>query len=106
MSVTDINPVTINTYANGFGKWCADVRFDPPLSENDDRPEHNLVAQWPAVCMAAREAIIDQLIQREQKTNETVDEARTRITESLPNLQLMAKDNDDLDRTHSVTLGE
>ncbi|MET3172883.1 UNVERIFIED_ORG: hypothetical protein ABIB52_000711 [Arthrobacter sp. UYCu721] len=106
MSVPLTNQLTISTYANGFGRWCADVSFNPPLSESDDRPEHNLVGQWPAVCMAAREAIIDQLVPREQKTTETEAQVRARLTEALPNLQLLTKNNDGLNLTHSVTLGE
>jgi hypothetical protein len=100
------NELTINTYANGFGRWCAYVTFNPPLSGSDDRPAHNLATQWPVARDAAREAIVKELVLRERKTRETEAQAQDRITDSLPALHLIAKEKDGQGLIRSVTLGE
>jgi hypothetical protein len=100
------NELAIRTYANGFGRWCAYVTFNPPLSGFDDRPAHNLATQWTVARDAAREAIIEELVLRERTTSETEAQARDRITDSLPALHLIAKEKDGMGRTLSVTLGE
>jgi hypothetical protein len=109
-TATSIEPATnelnIKTYANGFGRWCAYVTFNPPLSGSDDRPAHNLATQWPVAREAAREAIVEELVLRERTTRETEAQARGRITDSLPALQLLAKEKDGLGLIRSVTLGE
>lgn len=100
------NELTIQTYANGFGRWCAYVTFNPPLSGSDDRPAHNLSTQMPVAREAAREAIIKELVLRERTTRETEAQARERITDSLPELQLITKVKDGRGLIVSVTLGE
>lgn len=100
------NELAIKTYADGFGRWCAYVIFNPPLSGTDDRPAHSLSTQWPAVRDAAREAIVKELVLRERTSHETEAQARDRITESLPVLQLIAKEKDAAGLIRSVTLGE
>lgn len=100
------NDLSITTYADGFGRWCAYVVFNPPLSGSDDRTAHNLATQWPAAREAAREAITKELVLRERTTRETEDQARERITDSLPALRLIAKERDGQGLIKSVTLGE
>ncbi|MCB5280464.1 hypothetical protein [Arthrobacter sp. ES1] len=100
------NEFTIRTYANGFGRWCAYVTFNPPLSGTDDRAAHNMATQMPVARDAAREAIINELVLRERTTRETEDQARARITDSLPDLHLIAKEKDASGLIRSVTLGE
>jgi hypothetical protein len=96
------NKYGIATYADGFGRWCAYVTFNPPLSGSDDRTAHNLATQWPV----AREAIVKELVLRERTTRETEAQARERITDSLPELRLIAKEKDGQGLVRSVTLGE
>lgn len=100
------NEFTIKTYANGFGRWCAYVTFNPPLSGSDDRPAHNLSTQMPVAREAAREVIIKELVLRERTTRETEAQARERITDSLPELRLIAKEKDGQGLIKSFTFGE
>lgn len=103
---TATNDFGIATYADGFGRWCAYVTFHPPLSGSDERAAHNLATQMPAARDAARRAITDELVIRERTTRETEDQARARITDSLPELRLIGKVKDAQGLTLSVTLGE
>jgi hypothetical protein len=100
------NDFGIATYADGYGRWCAYVTFHPPLSGSDDRAAHSLATQLPGARDAAREAIVDELVVRERTTRETEEQARTRITDSLPALRLIAKEKDAHGLILSVTLGE
>ena len=103
---TATNNLGIATYADGYGRWCAYVTFHPPLSGSDERAAHNLATQMPAARDAARVAIINELVVRERTTQETEDQARARITDSLPELRLIAKEKDAQGLVLSVTLGE
>lgn len=100
------NQIAIRTYADGFGQWRAEVTLDPPLSDTEERPEANLAAQWPAVTQAAREAIIEELVQRHQLNHETEAQARSRLTEYLHNVKLLETTGDELGRVCAVTFGE
>jgi len=100
------NDFGIATYADGYGRWCAYVTFHPPLSGSDERAAHSLATQMPAARDAAREAIINELVVRERTTHETEAQARERITDSLPDLQLITKVKDGRGLIVSVTLGE
>lgn len=103
---TATNELAIATYADGFGRWCAYITFNPPLSGADDRAAHNLSTQMPVARDAARGAIINELVLRERTVRETEDQARERIADSLPVLQLIAKEKDAAGLIRSVTLGE
>lgn len=103
---TATNNFGLATYADGFGRWCAYVTFNPPLSGSDDRTAHNLSTQMPVARDAAREAIINELVLRERTTRETEAQARERLTDSLPELRLIAKERDGQGLIKSVTLGE
>lgn len=97
--------LAITTYANGFGRWFAYVVVSPPLSDSglsSDAP----TAQWQRVREAAREAVITELVLRERKTTETEAQARARMDEALPALQLIATENDGEGSTSSATFGE
>lgn len=101
------NKLSITTHANGFGLWRAEITFNPPLSETAQLgPASDLVTQWPAICLAAREAILDELVPREQKTNESLDEVRLRLEGTLPAMQILIKNTDSLGLCTSVTMGE
>lgn len=103
---TATNNLGIATYADGYGRWCAYVTFHPPLSGADDRAAHSLATQMPGARDAAREAIINELVLRERTTRETEEQARTRISDSLPDLSLIAKEKDAQGLVLSVTLRE
>lgn len=99
--------LTIDTFANDFGRWCAYIRFNPPLpGAAEQTPEENLTTQWDTVHEAARGAILDQLVQREQKTYENETQARARLTAAMSSLQLISKNADILGHIHSITLAE
>lgn len=97
---------TITTWANGFGQWRARVEFPHTLSENDPRPEYNLHHHWANLRRKARTAIINELVQREQKTNETREAAVSRIRQALPNLHVIDQGLTAQNTWTSVTFGE
>lgn len=94
------------TSANGFGLWSAKVVFTHTLSESDPRREFNIQAQLSNIRRAARKAIINELVAREQTTNETEASARARVGKSLGRLEVTASDVDAMNCWHSITLGE
>ena len=96
----------VNVYADGFGRWHAEVRFPTTLSESDPRPEYNLGHQWESIRRVARNAIVREITDREQKTWETRNEAARRIRRTLPRLVVIDQDLDAMNRWHGVTLGE
>lgn len=101
------NKLTITTGANGFGLWRANITFNPPLSETAQLgPASDLVRQWPAICQAARDAILDELVPREQKTGETEAQTRARLDDALPEMQLIEKKIDGMGLCTSVVFGE
>ena len=96
----------VRTEADGFGLWMATVEFTHALSESDPRREFNLQAQLSNIRRAARKAIIDELVAREQKTNESESAARARVSISLGRLHIIDSDVDAMNRWHSITLSE
>lgn len=96
----------VSTEADGFGLWLATVEFTHALSESDPRREFNLQAQLSNIRRAARKAIIDELVAREQKTNESESDARARVSVSLERLHIIDSDVDAMNRWHSITLSE
>ncbi|WP_155838696.1 hypothetical protein [Arthrobacter castelli] len=97
---------TINTFADGFGRWRALVIFTHSLSESDLRPEFNLGHRWPRLRARARAMILNDLVDREQKTGESRPDAELRVGQSLPRLVVIAREIDSLNRWHGVTFGE
>ena len=76
MSVVDIEDMEIHgsAWANGLGVWYASVSVAPV---NGTTPP-----MW-SLKMKARELILRELVERERKTWETLDNARSRIGEVL-----------------------
>lgn len=96
----------VSTEADGFGLWLATVEFTHALSESDPRREFNLQAQLSNIRRAARKAIIDEIVAREQKMNESESAARARVSISLGRLHIIDSDVDAMNRWHSITLSE
>lgn len=97
---------SVSTFADGFGRWRAQVEFSRTLSESDPRPEFNLGHQLKAIRTKARSAIVDEIVAREQKTAETRANAEHRIRASLPNLVVVKQGINSMNTWHGVTLGE
>src|SRR5699024_6859544 len=97
---------SISTSADGYGRWRAKVEFSRTLSESDPREEFSLHHHWPTVRLRARKAIVDELVQREQKTGECRGAAQRPLTHGLPNLVVISQDIDSMNCWHGVTLGE
>lgn len=97
---------SVNTFADDFGRWRAQVEFSRTLSESDPRPEFNLGHQLKAIRAKARTAIVSAIADREQKTTETRANAEHRIRTSLPNLVVIKQGIDSMNTWHGVTLGE
>lgn len=93
-------------YANGFGKWRAALTFTHPLSKNNARDIYSLDHHWTHLRRRARKDIVDALVLREQKTNETTLQARTRISLALPPLIVIEQPMDSTNMCHSITFGE
>lgn len=101
------NPdLTITTYADSFGRFHARVQFSHTLSESDPRKAFNLGHQWPRLRARARTAVVNALVEREQKTDESHDEARARIRSSLGRLNVTGQDIDPMNRWYGVSFGE
>lgn len=97
---------SIQTRANGYGQVVAQIVFVHSLSESDNRPEFNIGARWGNLRKRARRAIVDFIVEREQKTTETRDEARKRISASLGNIEVAASDLDAMNRWWGVSFQE
>lgn len=97
---------TLSTHADGHGRWRAMLTFEHTLSENDPRPEYNLHHHWPALRRKARTAIVEQLALREQKSNENMATARTRMRRALAPLVVIDQYLDAENRWRGVTFGE
>lgn len=95
----------IVTYTDGFGAWRAHVLFTRPLFETASTPAFTLATHWPRIRTVARDAVIAELVAREQKTWETREAAERRIRTSLPALQIIERDVDN-GCWRGVTLGE
>lgn len=101
------SPITcITTFADGFGRWRARVDFGHTLSENDPREDFNLDRQWKHIRSRARDAVVAQIVQREQKTHETLAQATHRVRWALPHLVVIDQNIDSLNRWNGVTIGE
>lgn len=74
---------TVTTYTNSLGLWRAHIDFSERLSENSVNPDYNVLRKMPYIRQLARKAIIRELVEREQKTNETEEQAEQRIREYL-----------------------
>lgn len=86
---TVVQDTTVNTYADGYGRWRAELTFPHPLSRRDTHPSKSLTHNWAGLRRKARTAIIEELVAREWKTNETPAHARWRIRQYLPNLTMI-----------------
>lgn len=97
---------TVNTYANSQGHWRAEVRFNNTKSYSDTRPGFNLHSAISYARRLARKAIVEEITAREQRTYETYEQARVRVSHSLPRLHVIRQNIDSLNRWHGITLGE
>jgi hypothetical protein len=97
---------TVTTFADGFGRWRARVDFAHTLSESDPRDEFNLHRHWATIRARAREAIVGEVADREQKTGETRRDAERRVRAGLPRLAVVNQGLDSMNCWHGVTLGE
>ena len=96
----------VTTFADGYGRWRARIDFPHTLSENDPRPEYNLHHHWANLRRKARTAIVNELVDREQKTYESRNDAAWRIRQALPNLQVIDQGITSQNTWTSVTFGE
>lgn len=97
---------TVHTYADPMGLWRAEIRFNNTKSYSDTRPGFNLYSAISYARKLARKAIIDEITEREQRTYETYEQARARVSNSLPRLHVIRQNIDSLNRWHGITLGE
>lgn len=97
---------TVTTSADGYGRWRAKVEFSRGLSESDPREEFNLGHHWPNIRRRARDAIVNELVAREQKTTETHLTAERRIRASLGRLEVAKQDIDSMNIWYGVTFSE
>lgn len=74
---------TVTTYTDAFGIWRARVDFNERLAENAANPDYNVIRKMPYIRRIARNAIIRELVVREQKTYETEQQAEQRMREYL-----------------------
>lgn len=97
----------VSTYANGSGLWRANVLFNRPKSQTDPRGDFNTYSALNYARRLARNAIIENIAEREQKTGETWGNAYKRISRSLEPLKIIEWNSgasNNLD--YGVTLGE
>lgn len=73
----------VTTFTNALGIWRVRVDFSERLAENSVNPEYNVERKMPYIRRIARDAIIRELVEREQKTYETEAQAEQRIREYL-----------------------
>lgn len=97
---------TVNTYADYKGFWRAEIRFNNTKSYSDSRSGFNLYSAISYARRLARKAIIDEITAREQRTHESYEQARARVSDSLPRLHVIRQNIDSLNRWHGITLGE
>lgn len=74
---------TVSTFTNALGTWRARVDFSERLAENASNPDYNVLRKLPYIRKIARNAIVRELVEREQKTNETEEQAEQRMREYL-----------------------
>src|SRR5690625_695926 len=74
---------TVTTYTNSLGLWRARVDFSERLAENSVNPDYDVLRKMPYIRRLARKAILRELVEREQKTNETEAQAEQRLREYL-----------------------
>lgn len=74
---------TVTTFTDALGTWRARVDFSERLAENSVNPDYNVDRKMPYIRKIARDAIIRELVEREQKTNETEAQAEQRLREYL-----------------------
>jgi len=95
-----------SAWADTFGHWHARITFSHTLSESDPRAEFSLQRWWPRIRRIARDAIVHEITDREQKTGEPYAAAERRVRASLPRLVVVTQNVDSLGRWHGVTLSE
>lgn len=107
MTTTTLPPIveSVCTTADGFGRWSATVHFAHTLSETDTRPQFNLDTRIRTIRRAARDAIVRELVLREQKTNESHAAAEQRVRKSL-RLEISDQIVDSLNRWRGITYRE
>ena len=74
---------TVTTFTDALGIWRARVDFSERLAENAANPDYNVLRKMPYIRKIARDAIIRELVEREQKTYETEAQAEQRLREYL-----------------------
>lgn len=84
------------TYADAYGIWHCVIRLKASMTETGIR-------QWFATAQAtAREAILTELLEREQKVGEAAHSAYVRLDKSLA-LERVTEDSDEPDsRTNMI----
>lgn len=92
--------------ADGYGRFSAEVRFMRTMSESDSRQGFSLERAFTNIRNRARTAIVDAVAEREQKTGESLDEAKRRIRAKLGQMEVTAQDLDAQNRWHGITFSE
>lgn len=107
MTTTTLPPIveSVSTSADGFGRWSATALFTHTLSETDTRPQFNLGTRIPVIRRAARDAIVRELMLREQKVGESPDAVEQRVRKSL-RLEISGQIVDSLNRWRGITYRE
>lgn len=74
---------TVATYTDAFGIWRARVDYSERLAENATNPDYNVIRKMPYIRRIARNAIVRELVEREQTTHETEAQAEQRMRDYL-----------------------